>query len=212
MKVDVRIHFHLVITLLSLNVFPPLPHSLLSSDTVSVPPPSTVFLSSSPLLSVAALQARLYMQQFYAMFLKRALYSWRNWKVMVAQFLVPLIFTVLALVVARILPGHRDLPQLPLALARYGPTTVPVALEPGAGPLAAAFALSYSSQLPAQRASFKNVSGERPWGCWVGEGRGGATWGQGSVGCAGFCCCYSALDCSMKLSLPCFLGLNRLLI
>uniref|UniRef100_A0A673X6Y7 ATP binding cassette subfamily A member 3 n=1 Tax=Salmo trutta TaxID=8032 RepID=A0A673X6Y7_SALTR len=79
--------------------------------------------------------ARLYMQQFYAMFLKRALYSWRNWKVIVAQFLVPLVFTVLALVVAKTFPGRHDSPQLRLALGRYGPTTVPVALEPGKGPL-----------------------------------------------------------------------------
>ena len=35
---------------------------------------------------------RLCMQQFYAMLLKKALHSWRNWKMMVAQFLVPLIF------------------------------------------------------------------------------------------------------------------------
>uniref|UniRef100_A0A8C9SU04 ATP binding cassette subfamily A member 3 n=1 Tax=Scleropages formosus TaxID=113540 RepID=A0A8C9SU04_SCLFO len=68
----------------------------------------------------------LYMQQFYAMFLKRALYSWRNWKVMVAQFLVPLIFTVLALVVARTFPSQQDSPQLDLTLSRYGRTTVPV--------------------------------------------------------------------------------------
>uniref|UniRef100_A0A8C2JY49 ATP-binding cassette, sub-family A (ABC1), member 3b n=1 Tax=Cyprinus carpio TaxID=7962 RepID=A0A8C2JY49_CYPCA len=73
--------------------------------------------------------ARLYMQQFYAMFLKRALYSWRNWKVMVAQFLVPLIFTVLALVVARSLPGSKITPQLRLALKQYGPTHVPVAVD-----------------------------------------------------------------------------------
>ncbi|CAB1350110.1 unnamed protein product, partial [Coregonus sp. 'balchen'] len=84
--------------------------------------------------------ARLYMQQFYAMFLKRALYSWRNWKVIVAQFLVPLVFTVLALVVAKTFPGRHDSPQLRLALGRYGPTTVPVALEPGKGPLAIALA------------------------------------------------------------------------
>uniref|UniRef100_A0A8D2M1Q4 ATP binding cassette subfamily A member 3 n=1 Tax=Zonotrichia albicollis TaxID=44394 RepID=A0A8D2M1Q4_ZONAL len=32
-------------------------------------------------------------QQFYAMFMKRAMYSWRNWKMVAAQFLVPLIFT-----------------------------------------------------------------------------------------------------------------------
>uniref|UniRef100_A0A672IPT5 ABC transporter domain-containing protein n=1 Tax=Salarias fasciatus TaxID=181472 RepID=A0A672IPT5_SALFA len=65
---------------------------------------------------------RLHMQQFYAMFLKRALYSWRNWKVMVAQFLVPLVFTVVALVVARTLPDHQNAPQLRLALSRYGHT------------------------------------------------------------------------------------------
>uniref|UniRef100_A0AAR2JEC1 ABC transporter domain-containing protein n=1 Tax=Pygocentrus nattereri TaxID=42514 RepID=A0AAR2JEC1_PYGNA len=97
--------------------------------------------------------AKLYMQQFYAMFLKRALYSWRNWKVMVAQFLVPLIFTVVALVVARTLPGHHNTPQLRLALSRYGPTTVPVALDASAGPLAAALAESYTAQLPVQNFS-----------------------------------------------------------
>uniref|UniRef100_A0A4W6G927 ATP binding cassette subfamily A member 3 n=1 Tax=Lates calcarifer TaxID=8187 RepID=A0A4W6G927_LATCA len=93
---------------------------------------------------------RLHLQQFYAMFLKRALYSWRNWKVMVAQFLVPLVFTVVALVVARTFPNHRDATQLRLALSRYGPTRVPLALQPGAGPLASALAKAYSSQLPAQ--------------------------------------------------------------
>uniref|UniRef100_A0A673NB84 ATP-binding cassette sub-family A member 3-like n=1 Tax=Sinocyclocheilus rhinocerous TaxID=307959 RepID=A0A673NB84_9TELE len=81
---------------------------------------------------------RLYMQQFYAMFLKRALYSWRNWKVMVAQFLVPLIFTVLALVVAHTLPGSQITSLLRLLLKQYGPTHVPVAVDVNAGPLATA--------------------------------------------------------------------------
>uniref|UniRef100_A0A674NSB8 ATP binding cassette subfamily A member 3 n=1 Tax=Takifugu rubripes TaxID=31033 RepID=A0A674NSB8_TAKRU len=62
---------------------------------------------------------RLYLQQFYAMFFKRALYSWRNWKVVVAQFLVPLIFTIIALVVARTLPSHENAPQLRLSLSHY---------------------------------------------------------------------------------------------
>uniref|UniRef100_A0A667ZNY8 ATP binding cassette subfamily A member 3 n=1 Tax=Myripristis murdjan TaxID=586833 RepID=A0A667ZNY8_9TELE len=95
---------------------------------------------------------RLYLQQFYAMFLKRALYSWRNWKVMVAQFLVPLVFTVVALIVARSFPSHHSAPQLRLALSRYGHTRVPVALEPGAGPLATVLADAYNSQLSAQLA------------------------------------------------------------
>ncbi|KAF7698247.1 phospholipid-transporting ATPase ABCA3 [Silurus meridionalis] len=97
--------------------------------------------------------AKLYLQQFYAMFLKRALYSWRNWKVMVAQFLVPLIFTAVALVVAQTLPGHHKSPGLPLALNRYGPTTVPMALDSNAGPLARALAVAYTAQLGAQRAT-----------------------------------------------------------
>uniref|UniRef100_A0A8C2YZB8 ATP binding cassette subfamily A member 3 n=1 Tax=Cyclopterus lumpus TaxID=8103 RepID=A0A8C2YZB8_CYCLU len=104
--------------------------------------------------------ARLHLQQFYAMFLKRALYSWRNWKVMVAQFLIPLLFTVLALFVARSFPNHQDAPQLRLALRRYGSTRVPVALPPGAGPLAAALANAYSSQLSAQLGELVNAEEE----------------------------------------------------
>lgn len=101
------------------------------------------------------------MQQFYAMFLKRALYSWRNWKVIVAQFLVPLIFTAVALVVARTLPGQHKTPELPLALSRYGPTTVPMALDLNAGPLATALAEAYASQLAAQSATpVTNLTGK----------------------------------------------------
>ncbi|TRY96422.1 hypothetical protein DNTS_021457 [Danionella cerebrum] len=96
--------------------------------------------------------ARLYMQQFYAMFLKRALYSWRNWKVMVAQFLVPLIFTVLALIVARTLPSSHSTPELRLSLDQYGQTLVPVAVEADAGPLAQSLAETYTAQLPFQNA------------------------------------------------------------
>lgn len=94
------------------------------------------------------------------MFLKRALYSWRNWKVMVAQFLVPLVFTILALVVARTIPNHQDAPQLRLALSRYGSTRVPVALQPAVGPLASALANTYSSQLSAQLGQLINIPGK----------------------------------------------------
>uniref|UniRef100_A0A7N5ZTB9 ABC transporter domain-containing protein n=1 Tax=Anabas testudineus TaxID=64144 RepID=A0A7N5ZTB9_ANATE len=103
---------------------------------------------------------RLHLQQFYAMFLKRALYSWRNWKVMVAQFLVPLVFTIVALVVARTFPSYEDAPQLRLLLNRYGPTRVPVALQPGAGPLPSALANTYRSQLSAQLGQFINITEE----------------------------------------------------
>lgn len=95
------------------------------------------------------------------MFLKRALYSWRNWKVMVAQFLVPLVFTIVALVVARTLPSQGNAHRLNLALDRYGPTDVPLALDPRPGPLAAALADAYSSQLPAQRGQVVNITGKQ---------------------------------------------------
>uniref|UniRef100_A0A8C2IU51 ATP binding cassette subfamily A member 3 n=1 Tax=Cyprinus carpio TaxID=7962 RepID=A0A8C2IU51_CYPCA len=109
---------------------------------------------------------RLYMQQFYAMFLKRALYSWRNWKVMVAQFLVPLVFTVLALVVARTLPGSQITPLLRLALKHYGPTHVPVAVDVNAGPLATALAEIYTAQLPSQNAIYVLYNAVREGGAF----------------------------------------------
>lgn len=79
---------------------------------------------------------------------------------MVAQFLVPLIFTVVALVVARTLPNHQDAPLLRLALSHYGPTRVPVALQPGAGSLSSSLAEMYTSQLPAQLGELRNITGE----------------------------------------------------
>lgn len=94
------------------------------------------------------------------MFLKRALYSWRNWKVMVAQFLVPLVFTIVALVVARTLPNHNISHQLDLALNRYGLTQVPMALDLHPGPLASALASAYRSQLPAQGGQAINITGK----------------------------------------------------
>lgn len=79
---------------------------------------------------------------------------------MVAQFLVPLIFTVVALVVAQTLPNHKNAPLLKLVLSRYGPTKVPVAVQPGSGPLASDLANVYASQLSAQRADLINITGE----------------------------------------------------
>uniref|UniRef100_A0A8C3SVY6 ATP binding cassette subfamily A member 3 n=1 Tax=Chelydra serpentina TaxID=8475 RepID=A0A8C3SVY6_CHESE len=68
-------------------------------------------------------------QQFYAMFMKRAVYSWRNWKMVAAQFLVPLIFTTLALIVAKTFPGPRDSALLRLTLDPYGKTVVPFSVS-----------------------------------------------------------------------------------
>ncbi|XP_043567483.1 phospholipid-transporting ATPase ABCA3 isoform X1 [Chiloscyllium plagiosum] len=71
----------------------------------------------------------LYLQQFYAMLMKRATYTWRNWKIFTAQFMVPLIFACFSLIVAKTFPGPQDSPPLNLTLEKYGPTNVPFSLR-----------------------------------------------------------------------------------
>uniref|UniRef100_A0A803VV33 ABC transporter domain-containing protein n=1 Tax=Ficedula albicollis TaxID=59894 RepID=A0A803VV33_FICAL len=94
-------------------------------------------------------------QQFYAMFMKRAMYSWRNWKMVAAQFLVPLIFTAFALVVAKTFPGPRDSSLLRLTLDPYGQTVVPFSVSGGA----ALPQRLYAELLDAQRQSPLEVLG-----------------------------------------------------
>lgn len=98
-------------------------------------------------------------QQFYAMFMKRAMYSWRNWKMVAAQFLVPLIFTAFALIVAKTFPGPRDSSLLRLTLEPYGQTIVPFSVSGAAG-LPQRLAEQYVELLDAQHQSPLEVLGE----------------------------------------------------
>ncbi|XP_075755150.1 phospholipid-transporting ATPase ABCA3 [Pelodiscus sinensis] len=98
-------------------------------------------------------------QQFYAMFMKRAVYSWRNWKMVAAQFLVPLIFTTLALVVAKTFPGPRDSALLRLTLDPYGRTVVPFSAAEASG-LPPRLAEQYALLLEAQRQTPLEVLGD----------------------------------------------------
>ncbi|NXL33768.1 ABCA3 protein, partial [Glaucidium brasilianum] len=97
-------------------------------------------------------------QQFYAMFMKRAMYSWRNWKMVAAQFLVPLIFTAFALIVAKTFPGPRDSSLLRLTLEPYGQTIVPFCVSAASG-LSQRLAEQYVELLDAQRQSPLEVLG-----------------------------------------------------
>lgn len=67
----------------------------------------------------------LFVQQFYAMFLKRVLHTYRNWLITVSQLAVPLFFTISALVVLKTRPGITDTPALNLKLSRFGHTFIP---------------------------------------------------------------------------------------
>ncbi|XP_075035584.1 phospholipid-transporting ATPase ABCA3 [Mixophyes fleayi] len=101
----------------------------------------------------------LWCQQFYALFMKRAAYSWRNWKMVVGQFLVPLVFTTLALVVGKTFPGPQDSPALDMNLAGYGYTAVPYSLPPNASLLLQSLAESFRDQLDGQHAVPQEVLG-----------------------------------------------------
>lgn len=117
-------------------------------------------------------------QQFYAMFMKRAMYSWRNWKMVVAQFLVPLIFTAFALIVAKTFPGPRDSSLLRLTLDPYGQTIVPFSVS-GTAELPQRLAKQYIELLDAHRQSPLEVLGE---GSGSTPGAGGAQQGfQGAL-------------------------------
>ncbi|XP_060028541.1 ATP-binding cassette sub-family A member 17-like [Erinaceus europaeus] len=69
-------------------------------------------------------------QQFYTMFLKRALYSWRYWLLMFTiQILVPLLITVYSLSSLSLRASTENNP-LELTLKTYGQTIVPFFISP----------------------------------------------------------------------------------
>lgn len=66
----------------------------------------------------------LFTQQLYAMFVKRVINTLRSWLLMSSQLLVPVLFTIMALIVIRTLPGAGDSPPLRLDLSRLPNTVV----------------------------------------------------------------------------------------
>uniref|UniRef100_A0A8C6DUL3 ABC transporter domain-containing protein n=1 Tax=Moschus moschiferus TaxID=68415 RepID=A0A8C6DUL3_MOSMO len=75
-------------------------------------------------------------QQFYAMFLKRATYSWRNWMMMLSiQILVPLVILIISLSFLNF-DISMDNSPLELTLKSYGQTIVPfyISLNSRLGP------------------------------------------------------------------------------
>ncbi|KAK3091888.1 hypothetical protein FSP39_023469 [Pinctada imbricata] len=62
----------------------------------------------------------LFMEQFYAMFVKRALHTFRNKLISLTQLIIPLFFTVMALIVVKTFPGPSDSPALKLTTSGFG--------------------------------------------------------------------------------------------
>lgn len=70
----------------------------------------------------------LFLQQFYAMFVKRALHTLRNKIVTFVQLAVPLFFTITSLIVIKTFPGPHDSPSLNLTIEKLGENFVAYAL------------------------------------------------------------------------------------
>ncbi|CAC5380658.1 ABCA3 [Mytilus coruscus] len=66
----------------------------------------------------------LFLQQFYAMFIKRAKHTMRNKIVTITQLAIPLFYTIMALTVVRTFPGPEDSPPLKLNVSAYGRNTI----------------------------------------------------------------------------------------
>uniref|UniRef100_A0A7N4V5J3 ABC transporter domain-containing protein n=1 Tax=Sarcophilus harrisii TaxID=9305 RepID=A0A7N4V5J3_SARHA len=74
-------------------------------------------------------QIYLYSQQFYAMLVKRATFSLRNWKLILLQILVLLTFTAILLRAITFYSEVRDDPALEMNLRQYGRTIVPFSIS-----------------------------------------------------------------------------------
>lgn len=121
--------------------------------------PSGSCVTLSPLL-----QLTLYCQQFLAMFLKKATYSWREWKMVAAQVLVPVMSITLALLAINYSSEIFDDPILKLTLGEYGRTVVPFSV-PGTSRLDQQLAEHLKDMLQAEGQEPREVLGKgHPWG------------------------------------------------
>uniref|UniRef100_A0A5F9CAV9 ATP binding cassette subfamily A member 3 n=1 Tax=Oryctolagus cuniculus TaxID=9986 RepID=A0A5F9CAV9_RABIT len=101
----------------------------------------------------------LHWQQFWAMFLKKATYSWREWKMLAAQILVPLTCVTLALLAINYSSEILDDPLLRLTLGEYGRTVVPFSV-PGTSRLDQQLSERLKDMLQAQGQEPREVLGD----------------------------------------------------
>ncbi|XP_053784251.1 phospholipid-transporting ATPase ABCA3 [Desmodus rotundus] len=98
-------------------------------------------------------------QQFLAMFLKKASYSWREWKMLAAQVLVPVMCITLALLAINYSSEIFDDPILKLTLGEYGRTVVPFSV-PGTSRLAQQLSEHLKDMLQAEGQEPREVLGD----------------------------------------------------
>ena len=100
------------------------------------------------------------------MFLKKAAYSWREWKMVAAQVLVPLTCITLALLAINYSSEIFDDPLLKLTLAEYGRTIMPFSI-PGTSRLDQQLSEHLKDMLQAEGQEPREVLGKGcPQGAW----------------------------------------------
>lgn len=101
----------------------------------------------------------LHAQQFWAMLLKKAMYSWREWRLAAAQVLVPLSCITLALLSIDYSAQILDDPLLRLTLSEYGRTVVPFSV-PNPSRLSPQLAEHWKDMLQAEGQEPREVLGD----------------------------------------------------
>lgn len=89
------------------------------------------------------------LQQFFSMFVKKLIHTWRNRAVTLVQLLVPVIFTILALTVEKTLPKQEDEPSLLLNLKDF-PNSVAMYSSKSAFPESTSMAADYANSIRSQ--------------------------------------------------------------
>lgn len=101
---------------------------------------------SSNSVGVTNAAYKLWYQQFCAMLRKRMLHSKRYKWSLISQLLVPIVFTMIALIVIKSIPYDGGSPPLPLVTNQFGKNFVPFASDDNPNSIAHHLSEAYSSQ------------------------------------------------------------------
>uniref|UniRef100_A0A5F9C9C6 ABC transporter domain-containing protein n=1 Tax=Oryctolagus cuniculus TaxID=9986 RepID=A0A5F9C9C6_RABIT len=104
----------------------------------------------------------LYFQQFCSMFIKRALFSLRNWKLLLLQIIVISVVTTYLLISLDL--GHGDVPARKMDLSQYGQTTVPYSIS-GNSDLAMKLIKNLEIFLKSKNQELREIPGKIHRGC-----------------------------------------------
>lgn len=102
----------------------------------------------------------LIVQQFWGMFIKKVIHTWRNRIVTIVQLVLPIIFIINALLVEKTIPTPGDEPSLNLNLAKFEGTDVAYSSGLNATAVQTGMASVYETLFPGERTQFVTREGK----------------------------------------------------